>query len=169
MRLSFYQKGLHIYNISQVISSNVIPYFQPHSLDGIKMSKDKKKSNNQEIDGNQKLESSDNVKMHNKEHKCGNRTRRRSGEILTVAPPITSYAQVMIASKNLRKLSQASLLRNYLYLLYFHLQREEQRKRLNSILLNLLQRMPNKKDPLDLSFLLERNRRNRKRPGGLNP
>ncbi|XP_072760581.1 uncharacterized protein Ash1 isoform X2 [Anoplolepis gracilipes] len=114
--------------------------YLPHSLDGIKMSKDKKKSNNQEIDGNQKLESGDNVKMHGKEHKCGNRTRRRSGEILTVAPPVTSYAQ-----------------------------REEQRKRLNSILLNLLQRMPNKKDPLDLSFLLERNRRNRKRPGGLNP
>ncbi|CAL1683066.1 unnamed protein product [Lasius platythorax] len=113
--------------------------YLPHSLDGIKMSKDKKKNNNQEIDGNQKLESGD-VKMHGKEHKCGNRTRRRSGEILTVAPPITSYAQ-----------------------------REEQRKRLNSILLNLLQRMPNKKDPLDLSFLLERNRRNRKRPGGLNP
>lgn len=114
--------------------------YLPHSLDGIKMSKDKKKNNNQEIDGNQKLESGDNVKMHGKEHKCGNRTRRRSGEILTVAPPIASYAQ-----------------------------REEQRKRLNSILLNLLQRMPNKKDPLDLSFLLERNRRNRKRPGGLNP
>lgn len=113
--------------------------YLPHSLDGIKMSKDKKK-NNQEIDGNQKLESGDNIKMHGKEHKCGNRTRRRSGEILTVASPITSYAQ-----------------------------REEQRKRLNSILLNLLQRMPNKKDPLDLSFLLERNRRNRKRPGGLNP
>lgn len=65
------------------------------------MSKDKKKNNSQEIDGNQKLES-DNVKIHSKEHKCGNRTRRRSGEILTVASPITSYAQVMIAPKNLR-------------------------------------------------------------------
>ncbi|XP_011689252.1 PREDICTED: histone-lysine N-methyltransferase ash1 [Wasmannia auropunctata] len=114
--------------------------YLPHSLDGIKMSKDKKKSINQEVDGNQKLESNDNVRTHNKEHKCGNRTRRKSGEILTVASPATSFAQ-----------------------------REEQRKKLNSILLNLLQRMPNKKDPLDLSFLLERNRRNRKRPGGLNP
>lgn len=65
------------------------------------MSKDKKKNNNQEVDGNQKLESNDNVKMHNKEHKCGNRTRRKSGEILTVAPPVTSYAQVIIA-KTLR-------------------------------------------------------------------
>ncbi|KAL0129627.1 hypothetical protein PUN28_001709 [Cardiocondyla obscurior] len=111
--------------------------YLPHSLDGIKIFKDKKKS--QEIDKNQKLESNDNVKTHNKEYKCSNRTRRKSGEILTVVPPVT-YAQ-----------------------------REEQRKRLNSILLNLLQRMPNKKDPLDLSFLLERNRRNRKRPGGLNP
>lgn len=69
------------------------------------MSKDKKK-NNQEIDGNQKLESGDNIKMHGKEHKCGNRTRRRSGEILTVASPITSYAQVMIAPKNLKRLSK---------------------------------------------------------------
>lgn len=50
------------------------------------------------MDGNQKLESNDNVKIHNKEHKCGtqNRTRRKSGEILTVAPPVTSYAQVII-------------------------------------------------------------------------
>lgn len=61
------------------------------------MSKEKKKSNNQEVDGNQKLESNDNVKTHNKEHKCGNRTRRKSGEILTVAPSATSYAQVIIA------------------------------------------------------------------------
>ncbi|KYN40734.1 Histone-lysine N-methyltransferase ash1 [Trachymyrmex septentrionalis] len=113
--------------------------YLPHSLDGIKMFKDKKKNNNQEVDGNQKLESNDNTKTHNKEHKC-NKTRRKSGEILTVASPATSYAQL-----------------------------EEQRKKLNRILLNLLQRMPNKKDPLDLSFLLERNRRNRKRPGGLNP
>lgn len=79
---------------------NISFYFQPHSLDGIKMSKDKKKSN-QEVDGNQKLESNDNVKTHNREHKCGNRTRRKSGEILTVASPATSYAQVIIA-KNLR-------------------------------------------------------------------
>ncbi|XP_012535549.1 uncharacterized protein LOC105836216 [Monomorium pharaonis] len=113
--------------------------YLPHSLDGIKMSKDKKK-NNQEIEGNQKSESNDNIKTHNKEHKYSNKTRQKSGEILTIASPATSYAH-----------------------------REEQRKRLNSILLNLLQRMPNKKDPLDLSFLLERNRRNRKRPGGLNP
>ncbi|RLU23462.1 hypothetical protein DMN91_003666 [Ooceraea biroi] len=114
--------------------------YLPHSLDGIKMSKDKKKSSNQELDQNPKLESGDNVKAHSKEHRCGSRTRRRSGEILTIAPSASSYAQ-----------------------------REEQRKKLNGILLNLLQKMPNKKDPLDLSFLLERNRRNRKRPGGLNP
>ncbi|KYM96812.1 Histone-lysine N-methyltransferase ash1 [Cyphomyrmex costatus] len=112
--------------------------YLPHSLDGIKMFKDKKKNSNQEVDGNQKLESNDSIKTHNKEHKC-NKTRRKSGESLTVASPATSYAQL-----------------------------EEQRKKLNRILLNLLQRMPNKKDPLDLSFLLERNRRNRKRPG-LNP
>jgi len=59
------------------------------------MSKDKKKNNNQELDGNQKLES-DNVKAHSKEHRCSSRTRRRSGEILTVAPSTTSYAQVII-------------------------------------------------------------------------
>lgn len=59
------------------------------------MSKDKKKNNNQEVDGNQKLESNDNIKTHNKEHKC-NKTRRKSSEILTVASPATSYAQVII-------------------------------------------------------------------------
>lgn len=78
--------------------SNILFYlfFQPHSLDGIKISKDKKKNNNQEVDGNQKLESNDNVKTHNKEHKCGNRTRRKSSEVLTVASPATTYAQVII-------------------------------------------------------------------------
>jgi hypothetical protein len=60
------------------------------------MSKDKKKNNNQELDGNQKLESSDNVKAHSKEHRCSSRTRRRSGEILTIAPSTTSYIQVII-------------------------------------------------------------------------
>jgi len=59
------------------------------------MFKDKKKNNNQEVDGNQKLESNDSTKTHNKEHKC-NKTRRKSGEILTVASPATSYAQVII-------------------------------------------------------------------------
>lgn len=49
------------------------------------------------------------------------------------------------------------------------LQREQRIKKLNGILLNLLNNMPNKKDPLDLSFLLERNRRNRKKPGNTNP
>ncbi|XP_044017299.1 variant-silencing SET domain-containing protein isoform X2 [Aphidius gifuensis] len=48
-------------------------------------------------------------------------------------------------------------------------QREKKRKRLNEILTNLLQLMPNKKEPLDMSFLLERNRRNRKRPVAPNP
>lgn len=48
-------------------------------------------------------------------------------------------------------------------------QREKKRKRLNGILTNLLQLMPNKKEPLDMSFLLERNRRNRKRPVPPNP
>lgn len=80
---------------------NILFYFQPHSLDGIKMSKDRKKNSNHEVDGNQKLESNDNIKTHNKEHKCGTRTRRKSGEILTVASPATSYAQVIIA-KDLR-------------------------------------------------------------------
>lgn len=152
--------------------SNILFYFQPHSLDGIKISKDKKKNTNQEVDGNQKLESNDNVKTHtkDKEHKCGNRTRRKSSEILTVASPATSYAQVIVIyilyiMKDLRITIYCTIM----YGICSHLQREEQRKKLNSILLNLLQRMPNKKDPLDLSFLLERNRRNRKRPGGLNP
>ncbi|XP_014598389.1 PREDICTED: histone-lysine N-methyltransferase ash1 [Polistes canadensis] len=117
--------------------------YLPHSLDGInvgsKVSKDKKK-NNQDTDNHHKVESSDNTKATNKEKASSSRTRRRSSEMLTIAPSVTSYAQ-----------------------------REEQRKRLNSILVNLLQKMPNKKDPLDLSFLLERNRRNRKRPTGLNP
>ncbi|XP_014480309.1 PREDICTED: histone-lysine N-methyltransferase ash1 [Dinoponera quadriceps] len=122
--------------------------YLPHSLDGIQLgkkfllSKDKKKNNNNHEDGNQKMESGDNAKPH-KEHKCAgsNRTRQKSGcDILTIASSSTTY-----------------------------LQREDQKKRLNSILLHLLQKMPNKKDPLDLSFLLERNRRNRKRPGGLNP
>lgn len=61
------------------------------------MSKDKKKNSNQEVEGNQKLESNDNAKTSNKEHKRGNRTRWKSGEILTIAPPATSYAQVIIA------------------------------------------------------------------------
>ncbi|KAK2586825.1 hypothetical protein KPH14_011844 [Odynerus spinipes] len=119
--------------------------YLPHSLDGInvgsKINKDKKK-NNQDVDGHHKVESTDNIKANSKDsHKSSNgRTRRRSSEILTITTSVTSYAQ-----------------------------REEQRKRLNSILINLLQKMPNKKDPLDLSFLLERNRRNRKRPVGLNP
>ncbi|XP_025162897.1 histone-lysine N-methyltransferase ash1 isoform X2 [Harpegnathos saltator] len=123
--------------------------YLPHSLDGIQLgkkfflSKDKKKNNNNhEVEGSQKMESGDSAKAQGKEQKCaGSRTRRRSGgDILTIATSTTSY-----------------------------LQREDQKKRLNSILLHLLQKMPNKKDPLDLSFLLERNRRNRKRPGGLNP
>ncbi|XP_017884919.1 histone-lysine N-methyltransferase ash1 isoform X2 [Ceratina calcarata] len=119
--------------------------YLPHSLEGIqvggKMNKDKKKTSTQEVDSNQKLEAGDNAKTHTKDQqKSTSKGRRRSNEILTIATPATSFAQ-----------------------------REEQRRRLNSILTNLLQKMPNKKDPLDLSFLLERNRRNRKRPGGLNP
>lgn len=80
-------------------------YLQPHSLDGIQLGKkfllSKKKGSNQEVDGNQKFESGDNVKMHGKESKCtGNRTRRRSGgDILSIATSTTSYAQVMIARR----------------------------------------------------------------------
>ncbi|KAL7299920.1 hypothetical protein TKK_0007242 [Trichogramma kaykai] len=48
-------------------------------------------------------------------------------------------------------------------------QRETRKKKLNTILLNLLDKMPNKNDPLDVTNLLDRNRRNRKRPGILNP
>ncbi|CAB0034057.1 unnamed protein product [Trichogramma brassicae] len=48
-------------------------------------------------------------------------------------------------------------------------QRETKKKKLNTILLNLLDKMPNKNDPLDVTNLLDRNRRNRKRPGILNP
>ncbi|KAG7209902.1 hypothetical protein KM043_011498 [Ampulex compressa] len=120
--------------------------YLPHSLEGIqigsKMGKDKKKNNNQEIDANHKTDANESAKAHVKyqQKSSTNKTRRRSNEILSVTSSLTSYAQ-----------------------------REEQRRRLNGILVNLLQKMPNKKDPLDLSFLLERNRRNRKRPGGLNP
>ncbi|XP_076292671.1 histone-lysine N-methyltransferase ash1 [Lasioglossum baleicum] len=120
--------------------------YLPHSLEGIqvgsKMSKDKKKMSSHDLDSNQKLESSDSSKTHGKDQlkSSTSKGRRRSNEILSISTPATSYAQ-----------------------------REEQRRRLNNILIGLLQKMPNKKDPLDLSFLLERNRRNRKRPGGLNP
>lgn len=120
--------------------------YLPHSLEGIqigsKMNKEKKKSNNQDVDNNQKSESNENAKTHTKDQQKSStsKNRRRSNEILPIVTPATSYAQ-----------------------------REEQRRRLNNILIGLLQKMPNKKDPLDLSFLLERNRRNRKRPGGLNP
>ncbi|XP_043260523.1 histone-lysine N-methyltransferase ash1 isoform X2 [Colletes gigas] len=120
--------------------------YLPHSLEGIqvggKINKEKKKTNNQDLDSNQKTETSDNAKTHSKDQQKSSTSkgRRRSNEILSIATSATSYAQ-----------------------------REEQRRRLNNILIGLLQKMPNKKDPLDLSFLLERNRRNRKRPGGLNP
>ncbi|CAK9796736.1 Histone-lysine N-methyltransferase ash1 [Anthophora plagiata] len=120
--------------------------YLPHSLEGIqvgvKMNKEKKKANNQDVDTNHKAESNENAKTHTKDQQKSStgKGRRRSNEILPIATPATSYAQ-----------------------------REEQRRRLNNILIGLLQKMPNKKDPLDLSFLLERNRRNRKRPGGLNP
>ncbi|XP_015608577.1 uncharacterized protein LOC107274224 [Cephus cinctus] len=122
--------------------------YLPHSLDGIqannKIFNHKKKTNGQDTESiNHKLqESHENVKLNGKDQsKSSNgRTRRRSSDSLHVPTSSMSFAQ-----------------------------REEQRKRLNSILTNLLQRMPNKKDPLDLSFLLDRNRRNRKRPGGLNP
>ncbi|XP_043516873.1 histone-lysine N-methyltransferase ash1 isoform X1 [Frieseomelitta varia] len=120
--------------------------YLPHSLEGIqiggKMNKEKKKGNNQDVDNNHKSESSENTKTHIKDQQKSSmsKSRRKSNEILSIVTPTTSYAQ-----------------------------REEQRRRLNNILIALLQKMPNKKDPLDLSFLLERNRRNRKRPGGLNP
>ncbi|XP_043479533.1 histone-lysine N-methyltransferase ash1 [Leptopilina heterotoma] len=122
--------------------------YLPHSLDGIsgaKILKDKKKNGCQEVENNGQKAETREVTRNNKEQPPTSRpsttkTRRRSAENLTVPTIIVSCAQ-----------------------------REVQRKRLNGILMNLLQRMPNKKDPLDLSFLLERNRRNRKRPGGLNP
>ncbi|XP_066595274.1 histone-lysine N-methyltransferase ash1 isoform X2 [Prorops nasuta] len=121
--------------------------YLPHSLEGIqfnsKMPKDKKKNNNHDADTNIKTEANNSLRTNYKDqqHKSSTgRTRRRSGEMICLTTPATSYAQ-----------------------------REEQKKKLDKILLNLLQKMPNKKDPLDLSFLLERNRRNRKRPGGLNP
>ncbi|XP_053986927.1 uncharacterized protein LOC128880653 isoform X1 [Hylaeus volcanicus] len=120
--------------------------YLPHSLEGIqvggKTNKDKKKTSNQDVDSNPKSESGDNAKTHSKDQQKSSTSkgRRRSNEILSITTSTTPYAQ-----------------------------REEQRRRLNNILIGLLQKMPNKKDPLDLSFLLERNRRNRKRPGGLNP
>jgi histone-lysine N-methyltransferase ASH1L len=48
------------------------------------------------------------------------------------------------------------------------LQRADQKQRLNLILLRLLARLPGKQ-PLDLSFLLEPGRRQRKKPSMLNP
>ncbi|CAD1480045.1 unnamed protein product, partial [Heterotrigona itama] len=111
--------------------------YLPHSLEGIqiggKMNKEKKKGNNQDIDNNHKSESSENTKTHIKDQQKSSmsKSRRKSNEMLSIVTPTTSYAQ-----------------------------REEQRRRLNNILIALLQKMPNKKDPLDLSFLLERNRRN---------
>ncbi|XP_012286435.1 histone-lysine N-methyltransferase ash1 isoform X2 [Orussus abietinus] len=119
--------------------------YLPHSLEGIqasgKLLKDKKKHNSQE-EHNHKVESTESSKLNGKDQlKTSNgRTRRRSSESLSAYAPSTICVQ-----------------------------REEQKRRLNRILIDLLQRMPNKKDPLDLSFLLDRNRRNRKRPGGLNP
>ncbi|OXU28648.1 hypothetical protein TSAR_004817 [Trichomalopsis sarcophagae] len=118
-------------------------YF-PHSLDGIqsggKGTKDNKKKNGAEIEhsGN-KTESRNNSKVNNKEQQPHKpRGRRR---LVENAPTTTD--------------------------INFD-QSEERKKRLNSILLNLLDRMPNKSEPLDVSNLLERNRRNRKRPGYLN-
>ncbi|XP_015112127.1 histone-lysine N-methyltransferase ash1 [Diachasma alloeum] len=111
--------------------------YLPHSLEGIQSSKsikDKKKSSYPDPDHNHKAEGSEG-KINGKDQiKSVNKARRRSCEEHRITPAV-SFAQ-----------------------------REEQRKRLNGILTNLLQRMPNKKDPLDMSFLLERNRRNRKRP-----
>ncbi|XP_046489203.1 histone-lysine N-methyltransferase ash1 isoform X1 [Neodiprion pinetum] len=122
--------------------------YLPHSLEGVsansghKTHKDKKK-NHHDTETHVKTDLNVEImKSSNKDqHKASNRRIRQHSNDMT---------QIAMPSINCR-------------------QRGEQRKRLNGILVGLLQRMPNKKDPLDLSFLLERNRRNRKRPGGLNP
>uniref|UniRef100_A0A0C9R856 Ash1 protein n=1 Tax=Fopius arisanus TaxID=64838 RepID=A0A0C9R856_9HYME len=112
--------------------------YLPHSLEGIqstKAIKDKKKNNSYpDPDNSHKTEGSEGRINGKDQIKSVNKARRRSCDEHRITPAV-SFAQ-----------------------------REEQRKRLNGILTNLLQRMPNKKDPLDMSFLLERNRRNRKRP-----
>ncbi|XP_048510750.1 histone-lysine N-methyltransferase ash1 isoform X2 [Athalia rosae] len=123
--------------------------YLPHSLEGMpttsghKTHKDKKKNHNHDSEVHVKTDSNiESMKTNNKDSQkaTNKRIRQQSSDI----------TQIAVSSMNCP-------------------QRDEQRKRLNSILVGLLQRMPNKKDPLDLSFLLERNRRNRKRPGGLNP
>ncbi|XP_034944543.1 histone-lysine N-methyltransferase ash1 [Chelonus insularis] len=115
--------------------------YLPHSLESIQaikaMREKKKNSSNADSDHNHKTES-DSTKVNGKDQsKTLGKNRHKPCDNHSSITPIVSPAQ-----------------------------REEQRKRLNRILKNLLQRMPNKKDPLDLSFLLERNRRNRKRPSG---
>lgn len=76
---------------------------QPHSLEGIqiasKMNKEKKKSNNQDVDSNHKSDSCENVKAHTKDQqKSTGKGRRRSNEILSVATPASSYAQVITST-----------------------------------------------------------------------
>lgn len=109
------------------------------------------------------MESNEETKVNVKETQrtYAGRTRRKSMESSTSTNLATSYIQVIenFSFFKLVRIEHRSMC----------LQKEQQRERLNNILLNLLQKMPCKKDPLDLSFLLERNRRNRKRPGGLNP
>ncbi|XP_014216784.1 uncharacterized protein LOC106645437 [Copidosoma floridanum] len=120
---------------------------KPHSLEGIqflKAPKDKKK-NISDAEQNNKAESCVNSKLNNATDRLPkSRGRKR------LMDHSNSYNAIMISHLNF-------------------VQRENQKKKLNSILLKLLDKLPNKSEPLDASNILEHNRRNRKRPGTLNP
>lgn len=62
------------------------------------MNKEKKKTNNQDVDNNHKSEANENTKTHIKDQQKSstNKGRRRSNEILPITTPATSYAQVIV-------------------------------------------------------------------------
>lgn len=139
---------------------------QPHSLDGIqggKSSKEKKKSCSEIEHSSNRSESRDSNKLNNKDQTHKPKGRRRLVENASITTHI-NFVQVILFSSKFKNICDVTY--NNVNLLF---QREDKKKRLNSILLNLLERMPNKHEPLDVTNILERNRRNRKRPGILNP
>lgn len=172
---------------------------QPHSLDGIqstKSTKDKKKNCSEvESSNNNKSESRDKDQQ---VHKSRGRKRLGENVTVSATVnflQVNYYLLILLKnflfffyrflwknnfyfSRKRQKKYRIVLKFNFSFtwnllelikLLFFFFQRESKKKRLNSILLNLLDRMPNKNEPLDVSNILERNRRNRKRPGILNP
>ncbi|KAJ8665327.1 hypothetical protein QAD02_006989 [Eretmocerus hayati] len=117
--------------------------YLPHSLDGVqlggKSSKEKKKHGCETEYVSNKFESRDHSKASLKDKSHNLKSRKR----------LIKGAAVSKNSKFVQRVTKTN--------------------RLNNILLNLLNKMPNKEDPLDASNLLERNRRNRKRPVILSP